>query len=146
MKKTQLISTLLLIAMLAGCGSQGAGNDTTTSADNTDDTTTEAPASNEYPYETGRYDGQTFTFLNAEDELWAGSKPCSRLRGAERRACSGRRLQPRDKGGAAVRYHDRRREDRYFRHYRRYPQKTRHGERGRLQCRICTAQGRYGAG
>ena len=73
MKKTQLISTLLLIAMLAGCGSQGAGNDTTPSADNTDDTTTEAPASNEYPYETGRYDGQTFTFLNAEDELWAGS-------------------------------------------------------------------------
>ena len=73
MKKTQLISTLLLIAMLAGCGTVEDGNDTTTSADNTDDTTTEAPESNEYPYETGKYDGQTFTFLNAQDELWAGS-------------------------------------------------------------------------
>ena len=43
MKKTQLISTLLLIAMLAGCGTTESGNDETTSsgADTTEETTAE---------------------------------------------------------------------------------------------------------
>ena len=51
MKKTQLISTLLLIAMLAGCGTVEDGNDETTSSgsDTTEETTADTSVKDDLP-------------------------------------------------------------------------------------------------
>ena len=51
MKKTQLISTLLLIAMLAGCGTTESGNEETTSSgsDTTEETTADTSVKDDLP-------------------------------------------------------------------------------------------------
>ena len=51
MKKTRLISALLLIAMLAGCGTTESGNDETTSSgsDTTEETTADTSVKDDLP-------------------------------------------------------------------------------------------------
>ncbi len=79
MKAKKLLSILLLIAMLVSCSD--SGNSTTDETTPSNDVSAENSTSGEtadeteahYPYEIAKYGGHTFTFLNCEDDHWAGA-------------------------------------------------------------------------
>ena len=68
MKKTQLISTLLLIAMLAGCGTVEDGNDETTSSgsDTTEETTADTSVKDDLPADLD-FTGKELRILSTEN-------------------------------------------------------------------------------
>ena len=68
MKKTQLISTLLLIAMLAGCGATESGNEETTSSgsDTTEETTADTSVKDDLPADLD-FTGRELRILSTEN-------------------------------------------------------------------------------